>query len=178
MIRSLSHYAMKPGKQDALATVNNVLPFVARVDSAIPVRAVGGGLLAGFPVNAYSPVLIEKVLRLRDVAKVGYSVIRLVAVDVINNLRRLTVNKKPGKAMSKVSAPAYANAGVAIRAGLCDGNVAGAGKQPRFRVVRQDISNRVGYKFCSHAESLLSVVRGSVVGATDTPILSQGVANG
>ena len=172
MIFPFRHDARMPGKQDALAHVDNVLPFVARADSAVLVRPVCRSLPKGFPVDTALAFLVQKVLRLRDVAEVGYSIIRLLAVDVVNRVWSLTMNKEPSKSMSEILAPFDADTGVSVTAGICNGGASFTREQSSIGIVAKDIADRIRYKFRSHSELLLSVVRGAVVGATVAPILT------
>lgn len=177
MILPFSHDARMPGKQDALAIV----------DGACPVFSIHGSVTVPLPVPV-DPViapLIKRVSPVINAAKVCYTVIKSIAVDVVYDLWLLPATKKVANTVSKILLSVEADAPVFTGSADRPGNVASlsssVASQPskvaRFRVVRQDISNRVGYKFCSHAESLLSVVRGLTVGAVSTPILSKNTCN-
>ena len=123
--------------------------------------------------------IVELVLRLGDATKVCHSVIRAVAVDVIDVLGLFAVEKKPCKPVNKVGAPLVRDANVTIaqfktagaESAACDG--LDSAEYSAFRVIREVFANGIRDNFRIHAESPLSVARGSVAPTTDTPILSQ-----
>ena len=175
MICSLSHDARMPRQQDVVAGVNNF--------GSVRCKNLVSDLA---PVNAHAAPLVKAVQHVIDIAKVGYSVVCAVMVDMVNDIRLFAVNKKPSKAVSGEVCAVDPDLDVAEALLQRAGNssdlgfvvVVNPGEHARFRVVGENIANRVWYKFCSHAESLLSVVRGLTVGAVSAPILTRESNNG
>lgn len=175
MILPFSHDARMPRQQDALAVVHH-LPFVSR--RPIAVRNTLDALNLEFDANGAGKV--QPVKRCIDVAKVGYSVISAVMVDVINNIRLFVVNKVPGKPVRVVVNAAHLNANVPRSVNAARGLSysrpmvsLSPNKHPRFRVVGENVANRIWYKFCSHIAPLCGLVRGLTVGAVSAPILTR-----
>jgi hypothetical protein len=174
MIRSLSHDAMMPSKQDALAAVE-----VLRLVCGAPSTGIAFAGYGTFPVySAIAPVKL--ILADSNASKVCDSVVRPVAVDVVNYRWLLSVMEKPAKSMCKIVCALIPDSKVAVRlkatsdgpsldrpSGNCPSQIS------RVGIVIKDIAYRIGYKFHSHIAPLCVVVRGAVVGATVTPILPQ-----
>jgi hypothetical protein len=160
VILSLSHDASIPSNEDALALVKHL-------------RFVFGSPIPALPSNASSLLSVELVNRLSHIAEVGYSIVGSVMVYVINNFRLLAVHEKPSKPMGAVLGAIDTDHAVPFSVNRTSGPVvAESSKNARAGVVIKDIAYRIRYKFCSHSELLLSVVRGAVVGATVAPILT------
>jgi len=117
-------------------------------------------------------------------AKIRPAIIDRVGIFMINHFGRLLAgHQKPSNTVAFKNLPFVfdapiaffastasnaANYGAAMRLGLPD-------KIARFGAVFNYITDRIGYKSRSHAESPLSVVRGLVAPTASTPTLSQGV---
>lgn len=129
--------------------------------------------LAVSPADASGPI-VEGVNLVRHVAKIAESVVSRISIDVVDVLGLFAVNKKPSKAVNVV--PLIINRDVPVT-GFGFGRLA-ARYFSCVGVIFNDITHRIRNNFRSHAESPLSVVRGSVVGATDTPILPPFVSSG
>jgi hypothetical protein len=112
MICAFSHNPAKPRRGDVYATVE-VSHFVGGHN--VPLVPAGGVS----PVDArYAPV--ETVLRLPNIAKICYSIVQFVTVDMVNNLWLFAMNKKPRKPMGKVAFIFESNSEVSVT-----GNVSG-----------------------------------------------------
>ena len=166
MTLPFSHDARMPGKQDAFAGVKPTPPVRCKNSSALP-------------VDAHAAPLVKAVQYVIDIAKVGYAIVRAVMVDMVNDVRLFAVDKKPSQPMSVVDGAQSANCNVAMRSDATRGFanprlvvVSNPSEHPGFRVVRENIAQRIWYKFCSHIVLPHGLVRGSVVGATDAPILT------
>ena len=128
--------------------------------------------------------------RVIDVAKVAKSVVQAIAVDVVDFFRLLVVGKKPRNPVRVIMGALVTDSHVFpaataipyLACGVAHSDAAvrllEPSKEPRFRVVGENIADRIWYKFCSHAESPLSVVRGLTVGAVSAPILTRESNNG
>ena len=171
MIFPFRHDARMPSKQDALTGVDQLAPVSRLHTSTAPLLG---------PLDSYPPVLVKPIQHVIDVAKVGYSIISAVMVDVINDVRLFAMHKEPSEAMSGKTCAVKANPDVPKALGLGASHLANLGsmvvisprKHARIGIVAKDIADRIRYKFCSHVELPLSVVRGAVVGATVAPILT------
>ena len=174
MILPFSHDAMEVRQQNALAGVEHP---AAVFGSDVPVPAFAP------PKNTARLSLVSEVYGLSDGVQVRNRIVRFIKVNVMNFILAgiNAVIHIPSKAMRTVCRSFVSNTDVS--AGLRGSSrVAGLDvsaapnspcKEPSFRVVGESIPDRIWYKFCSHLKSPLHLVRGSVVGATDTPILRQ-----
>jgi hypothetical protein len=172
MICSLSHDAMIPGKQYALAVVEHF------VSVSRPCKH--GAIPAASPSNADAVAPVQHILRSADVAEVAGPVVIPNSVDVINFIWLFSGLKKPNYTVRSIPLTLMHDKSVSILLRIASNlsRLSGAlidkpKKITRIWVVAKDITDRVWNNLCSHAESPLSVVRGSVVGATDAPILYQ-----
>jgi hypothetical protein len=177
MIFPLGHDTMKVGQQDALAAVE-----VLRLVCGAPSTGIAFACSGTFPVySAIAPVKLT--FADSNASKVCDSVVRPVAVDVVNYRWLLSVMEKPAKSMCKIVCALIPDSKVAVRlkatsdgpsldrpSGNCPSQIA------RIGVVIKDIADRIRYKFHSHLKLPLHLVRGAVVDATVTPILSRGSA--
>ena len=176
MICSLSHDAPMPSKQDAIAGVDL---SVCVIGDDVGVSAPALPLV--IPSNTTRLLSVSHVVAAIGRAKMFQSVIGGVMVKVVNLWRLLVMGKEPRKAVTRVLSAFVPNAPISLAvkraSNVTSLDVSGRANKPskhaRFRVVRQDISDRFGYKFRSHVELPLSVVRGAVVGATVAPILTR-----
>ena len=173
MIFPFSHDAMKPGKQYALAVVDHALP-ISRCPIAVG-HAFDALRLEG---DAHSAGQVQTIKRCIDVAKVGYSIISTIMVDVVNHIRLFAVDKEPSKSVRMIIDSIYFNAHISRAVNAARGLAyprfmvrPSAYENARIGIVIKDISNRVRDNLCSHAELPLSVVRGLVTAITSTPIL-------
>lgn len=174
MILPFSHDARMPGQQDVLAGVEVFAPvFGSNVPGAFPAP----------PKNTPRLSLVSEVYGFSDGVQVRNRIVRFIKVNVMNVILAgiNSIMEIPGKAVRVVSIAFVSDANVA-GALKGAGRVAGLDvsaatnsprKEPRFRVVGENIADRIWYKFCSHLKLPLHLVRGSVVGATDAPILRQ-----
>ena len=131
-----------------------------------------------FPVPAYaSDVLVLLISRAVYASQVAQAVVRAIAVDVVNLFRLSSSAKKPCKAVGKKRLALMGDADVA---GSVEGSTGAelaapirfyAGYNAAIRVVGEVFSYGFWNTFESHIKPSFDVVRGSVVGATDTPIL-------
>lgn len=137
------------------------------------------------PVNP-SAFVVDLIGRGVHVAKIAKSVIKRIAVYMVNNVRLLIVSKKPRNAVGQVALPVKKYDPVSGTA-LCGASnrsssaVASANfieYLPCFGIVSEVMMNRIRNNLRSHAELPLSLVRGSVVGATDSPILPEFALSG
>ena len=131
-----------------------------------------------FPVPAHaSDVLVLLVSRAVYASQVAQAVVRAIAVDVVNLFRLPSCAKKPREAMGKKRLALMGNADVAGSVKSSTGAELAApirfyaGYNAAIRVVGEVFSYRFWDTFESHIKLTFDVVRGSVVGATDTPIL-------
>ena len=172
MILSLSHDARVPSEQDAFAGVE---VSVTKVRNDIGVNAPAIALVS--PCNASGLLSVAPVVFVVRRAEMLQSVIGGVMVKVINLWRLLVMDKKPRKAVREVTGLFVSNApitfGVKRSSNVTSFDVSRRANNPseyaRIGIVIKDIADRVWNNLCSHAELLLSVVRGAVVGATVTP---------
>ena len=180
VIRSLSHDAMEVRQQDALAVVQ-FSPSVFGNNAEVRVFSPALRLSDPSPANAGFAPSVEAVHRAGGIPDFGQSVVMRRVMDAVNLNWLLAMGNKVGNAVRKIFCSAVSQIAVSIfseRASLLAGSLSfSPSENARFRVVRQDISDRVGYKFRSHLKSPLHLVRGSVVGATDAPILSKNTCN-
>lgn len=139
------------------------------------------------PANARTAFLVKNISGLIDVAEVGYSVVRSVVIDVIDDFRLFVASKEPSNPVSQINVRSKHKDNISLTV-YCSGNISdfnsvsfGAGlgnpsKQSRFRIVVKEIADRFWNNAYSHFESPLNLVRGLAVGAVSTPILSRGAA--
>jgi hypothetical protein len=172
-----SHNAAKVGNKN-IVTAIDAFVFVSSV--CVPVRFAASPVIFS-PCNALHSAPVELIVAAVRSAKVAKAVVAGISIRMINHGRLLVMNKKPGNAMGHVPLSVVRDLDVPVRQAT-PGNHAGLDAFPnanapskfaRIGIVIKDIANRVWNNLCSHAESPLSVVRGSVVGATDAPILYQ-----
>ena len=125
------------------------------------------------PSNSGSTV-VEQILSSGDVAEIAKSVVSAVTVDVVNVHRLFVVNKEPRQPVNKVLLSVDGDTHVPSRrfGGLATKYLSCVG------VVLHDIAHRIRNNFRSHVVPLYDVVRGLVVGATSTPILSRFASSG
>ena len=171
---SNSHVTSVVSEQNAPACVQG---FSLEVDNPL--------LSVTAPSNSPAPI-VDLIGRGVNIAKIAKSVVQRVAVDMVDNIRLLAVRQKPSNAVSKIALSLKKNHAVSGTA-FCRAShgASNAIATPDFIrddasywVVIKEIANGIRDNFRSHAESPLSVVRGSVVGATDTPILPPFVSSG
>ena len=157
-----------PAKMNALAVdLDRRLPSVA------------------FPANAFdlSKSSIDARPRVTEQPQVAPLVVLSVGVFMVNKVARLLFRmQEPSKALSVIRDAPVSNDAIALAIKTSSGTacfgLAPADKPNKFtRIgpVFQDFTNRIGYKFRSHIALLCGLVRGSVVTATDAPILSRGI---
>ena len=172
MILSFSHDAMIVRQQDALAEVKRLDIYGPRIHAPATVTP---------PANAVSVASVAEVLTARNAAEVTQSVVCAVMVDVVNVIRLLAVGHKPGDPMSLIPFAVKPDSNVSV-IGHAASNSPGAGfsadvsrpgKHARFGIVIKNIVNGIWDNLYSHLKLPLDLVRGSVVGATDAPILYQ-----
>ena len=178
MVIPLSQYASMPRLQNAGAAVQ-VAP--TKVSADVPFAVLR------FPAQANNVSLVNRVLRDANIAQIAKAIVSGVVVDVVDYVRLLVVGKKPGNAMSKVLLPAELDVMVSP-SGACVprwrmrfNRLAGAANPKKLAggwAVSKVIADRFWNNFCSHIVSPHGLVRGSVVGATDTPILTRESDNG
>jgi hypothetical protein len=95
MIGTFSHDSAKPSCSDVVASV--------KVSHAISGYNVPPALSRRIrPVNACHALPVQLVLSVINIAKVGYSIIGSVVIDMVNNVRLFAVNEKPSKAVAFV----------------------------------------------------------------------------
>ena len=163
---------------------NRHIPMVVGQHDVAPV-------VSRFPVENYSPAVVfcapeyaaggvvGLVGRLADVAKVCHSIIRAVTVDMVNLIGLLSMKKEPRKPVGKVCATLVGHPKVSIAQFKPAGADSAAldsldsANDSGFGVVCKVIANRIRDNFSNHGVLPHVVARGSVVGATDAPILSQ-----
>jgi hypothetical protein len=175
VILSLSHDAMMPSKQDALAGVNFPMPVIR---NGVGVHAPALTLV--IPRNASAVLSVSSVVTVIGRAEILQSVIGGIMESVINHWRLLVMDKEPRKAVAEVLNTFVSNAPIPLAvkraSNVTSFDVSRRADKPseyaRIGIVIKDISDRIGYKFRSHSELLLSVVRGAVVRATVTPTLT------
>ena len=162
------HMPMIVGQQDAVAAVNFSAPNIC--NPAFPSAADASRWM--LPVKLIG--------RLGNVAEIAQAVVQLVVVNVVNLIGLFAVGQKPSKAMLQPVSIFKSNVPVSSRWISTASNVANFGaasgylpsNMPRIRVIAKAFTDRIRNNFVSHAEILLSVVRGAVVGATVTPDLT------
>jgi hypothetical protein len=120
-------------------------------------------------INAALESAVEFVLLRSDVTKIAPSVVGSISVDMVNFNGLLSGHQKVSDTVGKK--PVVINRYLKVSS-ILNGS-AFSPKLARFGVIFEDFFNRVGYKFRSHVESPLSVVRGLVTAITSTPILTQ-----
>lgn len=166
MSTSNRHIPMIVGEHDALAAVNlfcvSHRDSVVRVLSSVVKDDSAGCNLSVFAINFVAYV-----------SKVAQAVVRFITVDVVDFIRLFTVNKKPSKPMNVV--PIAINADLTVSAAVSS---FATNYFTRVSVVANDITDRIRDNFVSHFKLLLDLVRGSVVGATDSPILPEFALSG
>jgi hypothetical protein len=176
MIRSLSHDAVEVRQQDVLAVVQ--LPASVPGNNA-KVRVFSPALRLSdpSPVNAGFAPSVEAVYRASGIPDFGQPVVMRRVMDVVNLNWLLAMSNKVGNAVLKIFCSAVSQIAVSIfseRSGSLAGSLpTNPGEHPRVRVVGESIADRVWDNVYSHLKLPLDLVRGSVVGATDTPILRQ-----
>ena len=172
VIRSLSHDAVEPSKQNVIAPVDHFC-------------SVGCNDLSPcvLPMQAAFSLPVKAVLSLSYVPKICNSVVRSIVIDVVNHLRLLPINEKPSKPMTLVFAVLERNASVAgthwrasntanfDSAGLFVG-LGNPAKNSGFGIVAKEIADRFWNNLASHFESPLNLVRGLTAPTVSTPILS------
>jgi len=159
------HIAMEVGQHDARS----------RVD-ILCAKSCRPAILVSVPANSSSAV-VKQIVAPAYIAKIAQAVVRAVTVNVVNIIRLFAMNKEPSKPVSQQTAPLMVDPDVSIGVkGSCRSNLAATdGLNPAndssFGVIAKAFTDRIRNNFRSHAENLLSVVRGLVVGATSTPII-------
>ena len=142
-----------------------------------------------FAVEHYSPsavfaapeyaarAIVELVLRLGDATKVAHSVVRSVAVDVVDLFRLFTVEKKPCEPVREIRAPLVGDTKVSIA------QFETAGAEPAaldsldsaddsaLGVIREVIADGIRNNFRIHGVSPRAVARGLVAPTTSSPII-------
>ena len=124
MICAFSHYPAKPCRGDVYATVE-VSHFVGGHN--VPLAPAGGVS----PVDARYACPVETVLRLPNIAKICYSIVQLVTVDMVNNLWLFAMNKKPCKPMGKIAFAFESNSKVSVTGNVSGGLPIFSSKSPR-----------------------------------------------
>jgi hypothetical protein len=145
----------------------------------IPVLALKGHkpFLCGLHPRDAAFAVVDLISRSTDVAKVAQSVVRSIHVDVVNLIGLFAVKKEPSNTMRLVGGVPVIDFEVALQGqSLTDiivstGNAFYSANNSSFGVIAKAFTDRIRNNFVSHAENLLSVVRGLVVGATSTPII-------
>jgi hypothetical protein len=157
----LSRLAATPSLKQVFAVievVNNTLFFYARLPITIATK-----------INAAFKSAVQAVLGSSDVTKIAPSIVGPISVDMVNLNGLLSGHQKVGDTVSKVNVASVAKSEIAPR--LFSSNT--PEKISRFGIVNDLIADGFWYKFRSHVESPLSVVRGLVTAITSTPILTQ-----
>ena len=162
-----SHIAMEVGQHDVVAHIQ------------VALLKLHNPLLSVFPPANSTAFVVELIGRGIDIAKIAQSVIKRIAVDVVDNVRLLVVSKEPRNSVGQEALPVEQDDSVA--SATFGGSSLGSGNAvastnfieylSSFSVVTEVITDRIRNNFKSHAELPLSVVRGLVVGATSTPII-------
>jgi len=172
MIGSLSHDAAKPSSGDVVATVQ-VPHSICRHNATDIISAVE------VPVDASAKLSVERILGVTNIAKVCYSVVRGVVVNMVNNIGLGSVNKEPRKPVTAHLLAFVPNPDVSrsvrVASFVASFNSASAvgsylpSKVARCGIVINHISDRVWDNVLSHIVLPHGLVRGAVVGATVTP---------
>ena len=178
MILPFGHDARMPGKQDALAVVEPA-PLVLSHDSGVAVSLA----VPNDPVRLSA---VEVIGTRVNAAKVRYAVIKSIVIDVVDYVGLFAVIEKPREAVRKIAAAINVDAEVFTGARQRAGNVASfpgpvagkPGQSARFRVVGENVADRIWYKFCSHLKSPLDLVRGLTAATVSAPILTRESNNG
>jgi hypothetical protein len=149
-----------------------------------PIATVGYpcATAVGSALEVHAPVLIRPVQLIGlvgYVTKIAQSIVSSVMVDVIDNIRLLAVGKEPRQPVSKpdrfLKGDCYIALPINRASNVASLNAATPVDCPfdgsSFGVIAKEFTDRIRDNFRSHAENLLSVVRGLVVGATSTPII-------
>ena len=170
-------FSSATGFKEVFAAVQ-VHHLIVRLNAGIPVLA----FLQGYATKSvFLPSLIGSVVRGVRWTKVAPFVVVSAVIAVINHLwRLLSGHQEIGDAMRLVKTALICNQAVSIAVEAAR-NASSFGFAPadkpnqitRIRTVLQDFTDRFGYKFRSHIVSPHGLVRGLVVSATSTPILSQ-----
>ena len=173
MMSALCHYAAKIRQQNAFAEVN-----LSRSKACHPTPFA---VLPIFPTNA-ADSLIKLVRRAVNASNVGDSVVRFVAVNVVNLVGLFAVLQKPANAVRSVNHAFVSNGQIALAikgaSFVADSDFFAGFRLPNqfagIGVVMKEISDRIWDNLNSHSGLPLSVDRGAVVGATVAPILTRG----
>ena len=166
MIGTFCHYAPAMSYQDILALVYRPVAKVRNPSAASEAHA--------------SRSFVTAIGFVRHTAEIAQSVIKRISVDMVDIFRLLVVGKKPSDPVVVELDASDSDGHSALL--NCSSFFAAKSiypvQMPSFWFVPQFIANKIWDNFRSHAESPLSVVRGSVVGATDTPILTEFTVSG
>ena len=149
-----------------------------------PVATVGNpsATAVGSALEVNAPVVsrpVQLVGLMAYVSQIAQAIIGSVVIDMVDNVRLLAVSKEPSKPVGKpirlLEGDGYVANSVNGTGSVSSLDAARSVYLPLdmscFRVIAKVFANGIRDNFRSHAELLLSVVRGAVVGATVTPIL-------
>jgi hypothetical protein len=170
-------FSSATGFKEVFAAVQ-VHSLIVRLNAGIPIPV----FLQGYATNSvFLPSLIGSVVRGVRRAKVAPFVVASAVINMVNHFwRLLSGHKKVSNAVRKITfaLPLYFYVPLIIWGSCYRSSLASAlrkfpNKIARIWTVLQDFTDRFGYKFRSHVESPLSVVRGLVTAITSTPILTQ-----
>jgi hypothetical protein len=174
----LSRLAPTAGFKEVSPAVQSMNGFVDR-DSRVKHSLPGAAINAkNFAFGLGKVQLVPSVIGRPNLRP---SIISMVVMFVVNVSRGLfACHQKISNAMSVILLPAPLQGSVpaSVDASSDLSNAAFVSRfDPnqitRIRTVLQDFTDRFWYKFRSHVESPLSVVRGLVAATTSTPILTQ-----
>ncbi len=159
MIGTFSHYAPAMSYQDVFALVYRPVAEVRNPPAACEAHA--------------SRPFVTAIGLVRHTAEIAQSVIKRIAVDMVDIFRLLVVSKKPSDpVVVELDASDRDAHGVLLD---CSSFFAATPiypvQMPSFWFVAQFITHKVWDNFISHVVPLYDVVRGLVVGATSTPII-------
>ena len=175
-ISNHSHPTMEVGHEDALARVYAPVSVVA-----VPVWSASfGDAESGRPE---APV--QHIFRVRYDSQIGNSVVKSIAIDVVNLLGLDAVIHEVRNAMSRVFRPMNLDVPVFSRTAPSNLPDVGflpwvlVGKNARIGVIGEKIVNTIrnALKCFSHIAPPCGLVRGLTVGAVSTPILPQGATS-
>ena len=173
------HMPVEVSQQNAVATGFRPVTTVGNPCAT----AVGSALEINAPVVSRPVQLIGLMAYISQIAQ---SIIGSVVIDVVDNVRLLAVGKEPRQPVSKPDRFLKGDCYIALPINRAS-NVASLDAatpfdcpfdDSSFRVIVKEVTDRIRNNFRIHAESPLSLVRGSVVGATDTPILPEFASSG
>jgi hypothetical protein len=142
-------------------------------------------LLSVFPPANSTAFVVELIGRGIDIAKIAQSVIKRIAVDVVDNVRLLVVSKEPRNSVGQEALPVEQDDSVA--SATFGGSSLGSGNAvastnfieylSSFSVVTEVIMDGIRNNFRSHVVPPYDVVRGLGIAVPSTPILSQEFAS-